>query len=426
MINAKTYHIDWHRLIPEHWQVLRVKNLFNEIDERSEDGTEELLSVSHYTGVTKKRDALENDDDFISNAKTLVGYKKVAKNDLVSNIMLAWNGSLGISKYNGITSPAYCVYRLKGENNPDYFGYLFSTALIKGDFRKKSTGIIDSRLRLYSDQFFALFTAVPPKLEQDAIVSHIKNQSKKITQFIKKKQELIALLKEQRQGVIENMFSGITEKWNNKRLKYIAEVKFSSVDKHSLEDQKKVSLCNYTDVYKNEFITNDFELMIATASASEIEKFTVKPDDVIITKDSESSDDIAMPALIAEKIDNCVCGYHLAMIRTDKHKLIGEYLFRAFQTNKINEYYAIRATGVTRVGLSYGDISNVFIPYPSIEEQKQIVQHIKTETAKIDQTIAKAEKEIDLIKEYKEAMIAEAVLGKLDISQHTKLEMENG
>ena len=204
MIVQEVYKPTWLADIPEYWERLRIKNIFSEIDDRSETGKEELLSVSHYTGVTKKRDKLANENEFISNAKTLVGYKKVAKNDLVSNIMLAWNGSLGISKYNGITSPAYCVYRIKGNNNPDYYGYLFSTEMMKAEFRKKSYGIIDSRLRLYSDKFFSITAPVPSIDEQNNIVSYINTQTNKIKTFITKKQTFISLLKEQRQSVIDN------------------------------------------------------------------------------------------------------------------------------------------------------------------------------------------------------------------------------
>jgi type I restriction enzyme S subunit len=137
-----------------------------------------------------------------TNAKTLEGYKKVTKGDLVSNIMLAWNGSMGISPYDGITSPAYCVYRIKNGYNPNYFGYLFGTNLMKTEFRKKSTGIIDSRLRLYSDKFFSIFTVVPPLKEQNKIVAFIEAKTIVINHFISQKQKFIALLKEQRQSII--------------------------------------------------------------------------------------------------------------------------------------------------------------------------------------------------------------------------------
>ena len=187
--NKKTV---WLGEFPSHWEVLRIKNLFQEMENRSETGSEELLSVSYYTGVTLKRDSLENEDDHITNALSLVGYKVVKKNDLVINIMGAWNGRLGISPYDGITSPAYCVYRIKGDNNPEYFGYLFTTGLFIAEFRKNSTGIGSGFLRLYSDKFFSIFSVVPPKEEQDEIVQHIKAQEEKINQFIQKKKRFRA------------------------------------------------------------------------------------------------------------------------------------------------------------------------------------------------------------------------------------------
>lgn len=412
-VKYKKTGLDWMPEVPEHWEVLRIKNLFQEMDSRSETGSEELLSVSHYTGVTLKRESLENEDDHLTNAESLVGYKLVQQGDLVINIMLAWNGSLGISPYNGITSPAYCVYRIKGNNNPEYFGYLFTTNLFKAEFRRHSTGIIDSRLRLYSDKFFSIFTVVPPKDEQDEIVRYIKAQEEKINLFIQKKQRFIELLKEQRQSKIDEAVDGTNKNWLNKKLKYIAEIKFSNVDKHTIEDEIPVRLCNYVDVYKNDYITNDMEFMTATATEAEIEKFTVQKGDVIITKDSEEATDIAVPTFVKEDLENVVCGYHLALIRANENEILNEYLFRKFQSSELKAYFAIEATGVTRVGLSMGEITTVKISFPkSIEEQKQIVSHIKTETATIDTAIAKAEREIELIREYKEAMIAEAVMGK--------------
>ena len=199
--NTKTA---WLGEFPSHWNILRIKNLFQEIDSRSESGNEELLSVSQYTGITLKRDSLENEDDLLTNAESLIGYKKVAPGDLVINIMLAWNGSLGISPYNGITSPAYCVYRCKPGNNPEYFGYLFTTDLFKAEFRRNSTGIIDSRLRLYSDKFFNIFSIVPSKVKQDEIVQIIKAQEEKVNYFIKKKQKFIDYLEEQKTSIINS------------------------------------------------------------------------------------------------------------------------------------------------------------------------------------------------------------------------------
>jgi len=419
---------EWMPNVPEHWQLIRIKNLFNEIDKRSVSGKEDLLSVSQYTGVTPRKDSFEEGKE-ITNAKTLKGYKIVEQGDLVVNIMLAWNGCLGISNYNGITSPAYCVYRVKVNYNPEYFGYLFSTALYKGEFRKRSTGIIESRLRLYSDAFFRIFCFVPPKNEQDEIVNLINTESAKITHFIQTKQRFIELLKEQRQSIITNAVTkGIDEKtkmketvlgeipehWKVRRLKFIAEVNFSTVDKHSHKEEKQVRLCNYVDVYRHEYITNDFDFMLATATLAEIKRFTVEKGDVIITKDSETAADIAIPALVVEVLENVVCAYHLAHIKPKRELVESEFLFRLFQSKKINSNFEVAAKGVTRHGLSYDDINSVFLPYPpTLNEQQEIIKHIKTETRTLDITISKAEREIELMKEYREAMIAEAVTGKM-------------
>ena len=120
--------VEWLGEIPEGWKVRRIKYLFNEINERSNDGSEDLLSVSQYTGVTKKSDKV-GEGDLLTTATTLEGYKKVCKGDLVSNIMLAWNGSLGFSSYNGITSPAYSIYRLEKDYFEKYFHYLYRISL---------------------------------------------------------------------------------------------------------------------------------------------------------------------------------------------------------------------------------------------------------------------------------------------------------
>ena len=97
----------------------------------------------------------------------------------------------------------------------------------------------------------------------------------------------------------------------------------SNVDKVPDDNEIPIRLCNYTDVYNNEFITPDLDLMQATASEAEISKFGVAVDDVIITKDSESWDDIGVPALVRETAGDLVCGYHLALLRPSNRKWMG-------------------------------------------------------------------------------------------------------
>src|SRR5688500_15184435 len=110
--------------------------------------------------------------------------------------------------------------------------------------------------------------------------------------------------------------------WRVARVKHVASVRFSSVDKHTVEGEREVRLCNYVDVYKNERITSDLQFMAATASDDEIRRFRVQSGDVLITKDSESWNDIAVPAVVVEDLD-VVCGYHLALLRPDPDLLDG-------------------------------------------------------------------------------------------------------
>jgi type I restriction enzyme S subunit len=123
----------------------------------------------------------------------------------------------------------------------------------------------------------------------------------------------------------------IPKHWEVKRLKYLANIRFSNVDKKAVEGEEPVSLCNYVDVYKNDEITNQLQFMEATASEPEIEAFGLQIGDVLITKDSESPDDIAIPAFVRESMGKLLCGYHLAMIRTVNSSLIqGKYIFSLF------------------------------------------------------------------------------------------------
>ncbi|NCT93069.1 MAG: restriction endonuclease subunit S [Chitinophagaceae bacterium] len=411
----KSTSIPWLPEMPEHWELRRNKYLLKEINKRSLRGEEDLLSVSQYTGVTLKKDRLENDGDLLTTASTLEGYKVVRKDDLVINIMLAWNGSLGVSAYDGIASPAYCVYRFDRNINPKYYHYLFRTDFMKLYFRSVSSGVIESRLRMYTDDFYRLYSFLPPLPEQTAIANYLDAKSEQINRFIAKKEKLIALLKEQKQAVINELLEDKEGKWERRKMKFLAKVFFSNVDKHSIEEEIPVLLCNYTDVYKNEFIGSSFDFMQATATIAEIKKFAVKKGDVLVTKDSETADDIANPAFVVEQIDNLVCGYHLAQIRTGS-QLLGEFLFRVLQSKAYNKHFEVHANGVTRVGLSISAFTDFMVPLPSINEQENIIFKIRTEYNRIDNAINRIEKEIEKVKELKQSLIAEVVTGRIKVA----------
>ncbi|MFO0795195.1 MAG: restriction endonuclease subunit S [Candidatus Brocadiaceae bacterium] len=201
----------------------------------------------------------------------------------------------------------------------------------------------------------------------------------------------------------------IPEHWNLKKLKYVATVQPSNVDKKSIEGETTVLLCNYMDVYKNEFIDTSINFMEATATDTEIEKFRIMRGDVLVTKDSETPDDIASPALVRTDFENVICAYHLTQIRPNKNELTGEYLFRLFQEHRYNGQFEVAANGVTRFGLSVSAFSDAVVPLPSMDEQTAIANYLDEKTAQIDTLIEKKQRLVELQKEERTAIINHAV-----------------
>ena len=196
--------------------------------------------------------------------------------------------------------------------------------------------------------------------------------------------------------------------WEVLRLKHACEVFPSNVDKHARDDEPPVLLCNYTDVYYNEQITADMPFMAATASAEQIARFTLKGGDTIITKDSETADDIAIAAYVPEDLPGVVCGYHLSMVRP-RASTWGAYVKRLFDSFYAKARFAVAANGLTRVGLGQYALDNVELPFPPPEEQRVIATFLDGETAKIDTLVEEQRRLIELLKEKRQAVISQAV-----------------
>lgn len=194
---------------PEGWKVCRNRRIFEHVDGRSETGDEELLSVSHITGVTPRY--MKNVTMF--EAESTVGYKLVAKNDLVINTMWAWMGALGISKYEGIVSPAYDVYCFRDLDsvNPMFFDCMYRTAAYVRLMKANSRGIWESRLRLYPEVFLRLSSLVPPRDIQDRLVGENRKKTAEADNLVERCNKAISLLQERRSALITAAVTGQIE-----------------------------------------------------------------------------------------------------------------------------------------------------------------------------------------------------------------------
>jgi type I restriction enzyme S subunit len=202
--------------------------------------------------------------------------------------------------------------------------------------------------------------------------------------------------------------------WSVRRLRFLADIRPSSVDKHSLEGELPVRLCNYVDVYKNDRITDTLAFLEATATPAEIERFSLRAGDVLITKDSETPDDIAAAALVEPSAAGVVCGYHLALLRSVPGAVGGAFLFWAFKAPETLAQCSVRAQGITRFGLSTGAFGDVLLPLPLPVEQRGIAAFLDRECGKIDALVAEQERLIALLKEKRQAVISHAVTKGLD------------
>ncbi|ALR05173.1 restriction endonuclease subunit S [Xylella fastidiosa] len=421
--------LPWIPKLPEGWQVLRNGRLFGH---RVETGFPDLpiLEVSLRTGV-RVRDMENLKRKQVMSQKEK--YKRATKGDIAYNMMRMWQGAVGPAPVDGLVSPAYAVVKPYAEANSTYYSYLFRTAAYMQEVNKYSRGIVADRNMLYWESFKQMPSLVPPRPEQDQIAAYLRAQDAHIARFIKAKRDLIKLLTEQKLRIIDHAVtrgldasvalkpSGIEwlgdvpVHWDVALIKHVADVRFSGVDKHSHDNETPVRLCNYTDVYKNDRITGDMDLMRATATSAEIARLTLKASDVILTKDSETPDDIGVPAWVPEDLLGVVCAYHLGLLRPEPDRLLGEFLFRAIGSTRTAQQFHVLATGVTRFALGKHDVKNAVIALPTVEEQKAICSWITDECQPLDSTITRTEEEIKLIREYRDRLITDVVTGQVDV-----------
>ena len=208
--------------------------------------------------------------------------------------------------------------------------------------------------------------------------------------------------------------------WEVRRLKTCANTFTSPVDKVPDEDEEPVRLLNYTDVYYNDRVQPDMDLMETTATPSEIRRFGLRTDDVVITKDSEDPTDIGVPALVTATAPDFVCGYHLAVIRPDPEELDGAFLRWALASPAVNQHFRLAANGITRFGIPNRAVGETPVPLPPPAEQRAITAYLDRETARLDRLAALQGELLDRLAEKRRAAIARAVTRGLDPAAPTK------
>jgi type I restriction enzyme, S subunit len=417
----------WLGKVPSHWAVRRFKYILREKDSRSAGGKEQLLRVSQFTGVTQRLSA-NGLDEPDTRAASLVGYKCVNPDDLVINIMLAWNGSLGVSRYDGIASPAYCVYRFGNVAKPWYYHHLLRSTAYKSRIKALSTGVVESRLRLYTDDLFRLEALLPPLDEQAAIVRFLTHTNQRIEHTIRAKRKIITLLNEQKQVIIHRAVTrgldpnirlkpsgipwlgDIPEHWEVRRNGYIfkernergrvglpvlivslrtgvtigSETNEAGRERRLIADHTSYKLACQGDIAYNMMRMWQGAVGVVPAQG------------------------LVSPAyVVAQPLEGVNSSYYELLFRTDACK------------GEINR----NSRGIVsdRNRLYWDDFKRLFLPVPPVKEQNCIVDNLSNQFAEVDLAISRTEREITLLREYRTRLIADVVTGKLDVREAAAL-----
>jgi type I restriction enzyme S subunit len=442
-INYKNSGSTWLGDIPEHWEVLSFKNILTERNEKNNPiKTKEILSLSIDKGVTLYAEKTTNLDRFKDD---FTQYKLAHKNDLVFNSMNMIVGAVGVSKYFGCVSPVYYTYFGGSDDlkTTKFYEYLFRNKIVQSFLFSLGRGLmaIDRgdgkyntlRLKVSRDDLRSLKLPFPNLIEQTAIANFLDYKTAKVDRFIRKKKQLIKLLNEQKAGIINHAITkgldatakmkssgiewlgDIPEHWEVRKLKYLG--KFQNGISASAEYfGSGFPFVNYGDIYKN------FQLPItgsglAKSSIQDQINYSVEKGDVFFTRTSETIEEIGLTSTCLRTIENATFSGFIIRFRPQQNILFDGYSKYYFRSNLHRRFFVKEMNLVTRASLSQELLKRLPVIIPPFEEQILIYTSIEKETAKLNKAIATIENEITLVKEYKTALIAEAVTGKIDVRE---------
>ena len=432
MREMKDSGIAWIGEIPEGWKISRIKQLFSEVNDRCESGENyTLLSVSEYYGVAPKSERI-SDDDMLTHAETLDGYKICKENDLVMNIMLAWKRALGVSEYTGIVSPAYCIYRVKQSMYAKYFHYLFRTDMYANLFKQYSTGIIDSRLSLYPDKFFALKCQVPPIDTQHRIADYLDRKCSQIDAIISRQQEAIELLQAYKLSVITEAVtrglnpdvpmkdSGvewigeIPDSWGMVSLKTCSDIlpgyAFSSDD---FDTENGTALLRGINVTPNGIRWEDVVYWNKPIT-EQLQVFELVVGDIVVGLDRTWVSGGTRVCWVTQKDLPALLLQRVCRIRA-KENVDSRWIYHWIASKSFQEALSIETTGVSVPHISTKQIGQFSITLPPIEVQRQICDTLEVKSYSVDKVVDKKQAIIDKLTAYKKSLIYEVVTGKKEV-----------
>lgn len=406
----KSSDVEWLGDVPAHWEVRRIKTLFQEMDERSGDGPGELLSLTRSHGLIPQAEASNR----IASIEDLSNYKVCRPGNLVMNRMQAWSGMFAVSSQKGLISPDYSVFKLVSKSEVKYFEHLFKISLFVGQFAQRSRGIGSGFNRLYTDDFGSISAIVPPLSEQTTIVRYLDRADGCIRRYVSSRERLIELLEEYRQAVIHHAvtrgldpdvrvkpsgvewLSDVPAHWEVRRLRSLAKITTGGQDTINQRDDGK------------------YPFFVRSQTVERIDTWSFDGEAVLTAGDGVGVGKVFH--YVKGKFD-----YHQRVYKfSDFNAILGKFFFHYFRA--LLRFEVLQGTAKSTVdSLRLPMLQNFPVALPPYPEQAAIVTYLDKATADIDAAIDRARREIELLGEYRTRLIADVVTGKLDVREVARL-----
>ena len=425
--------LGWLGEVPKHWELRRGKTVFRCIDERSETGSEELLTVSSDRGIVPR----DSTSVTMFKARSYVGHKLCWPGDLVINSLWAWSRGLGVSRYHGIVSTAYGVYRVrrKARALPDFIHALVRSEAFNWELRVRSKGIWISRLQLTDDSFLRAPLLLPPISEQGAIVRFLNAADRRIRRYIRAKERLVELLEERKRALVHEAVTGridvragqpypaykdsgvewlgkVPEHWEVAGLGYRYEQCLGKMlDRKRITGECLVPYLRNADVQWDEINVADLPRM--DIHPDEIPRYTVQPGDLLVCEGGE----VGRCAIWKGEIDRC--GFQKALHRLrprDDERDSPRFLYYALSVAVTCGAFADGHES-TIAHLTGEKLRRHRFAFPCADEQVAIVGFLDDAVRRIRAAISATQRQIELLREYRTRLIADVVTGKLDVRE---------
>jgi type I restriction enzyme S subunit len=415
--------VEWIGEIPEHWDLERLK--YEVHYEKGKNPKE--LTFNERGKVYLTMDYLRGNPKQTFYVEDFKNYLNVEENQ----ILILWDGSNAgefIRSKAGVLSSTMAALNLYN-NNHGYAWYFFKTF----ERKLKETTIGMGVPHVNGEEFKNHIFIIPLREEQTAIANYLDEKTAQIDTLVANKQKLIELLKEERTAIINQAVTkginpkaklkpsgiewlgDIPEHWEVKKLKYVAEKVGSGVTPTggaSVYQEEGIPLLRSQNIYSDRLVLDDVAY-ISDKIDEEMSNSRIQEGDVLLNITGAS---IGRCHYVPIGFGKGNVNQHVCIIRPTQSVVKTEWLHFIIISGYGQTLIDVCQTGANREGLNFQQIKSFDIPLPKTDEQEVIIQHIATHTARIDAAISKIEKEIELMLEYRTALVSEVVTGKIKVS----------